>query len=179
MTPRRARAGFTFFEVVVAGAIAGVLFLLFGQSFTTSSRMGATAHVELMAHDTARRSLDALANVLRGAYWDELGLDDAQPSTAVTFQRVTGVAESGAAVLGPPERVEWRASAAVDGIARAGNLVHVRGGAESVIAPRVPEGGFRAQLDGTLLLLTLTTFHGVDRQRTSQVTVSCAVALRN
>lgn len=181
MTPRRRNAGFTFIEVVVTGAMAGLLFLLFSQSFASSSQLGTTAHMGLMAHDNARRSLDAVANVVRGAYWDTLGeLDDTQPTTVLGFQRVVDISTSGAAVLGSDERIEWRAVAgAVDGIAHPGSLVHVTALGGTVIAPRVPQGGFKAVLAGNLLSLQLTTWHGVHAGRVANITLSCAVALRN
>lgn len=181
MIARSSRHGFTFLEMAVVGATTGLLFLLLSQSFTGSSRLAASTHLALSTSDDARRSLDALANVLRGASWDAMdGFDEVGQATTPVFQRVVSVNAAGAAVLGPPERIEWRAMPApVDGIAQPGRLVHVGPVGEAVIAPRVPQGGFAVRLEGRQLRITLTTWHATSSANTSTVTLQTTIALRN
>ena len=77
MSRTRSKAGFTFFEMAVVMAAAGMLYLLLGQTLSGAARLSSASRASLQAGDDLRRSLDAIASVLRGASWSSLGGFDA------------------------------------------------------------------------------------------------------
>lgn len=171
--------GFTFFETVVVVAAAGLLYMLLGESLSASSGLTRTSRASLQANDDQRRSLDAISGVLRGAAWSTLvGFDVNDQATTVSFQRPVAADVNGA-VLGPVETVRWRVGAAVDGMQTVGEVVHVTGGTTTVLAPRVPSGGFRLERTGTTVKVLLTTFASTSQRAVTQSDAEALVALRN
>lgn len=179
MSRTRTQGGFTFIETAVVATVAALLYLLLGQTLTTSSNLSSTSRASLLAHDDARRSVEAITSVLRGASWDSLGGFDANDvATTPTFQRVLGSNEAGY-LLDTVETLRWRSARQADGIQSAGEVVLERNGVASVVAPRVTNGGFRVERTGTTLKVILTTFASTSQSVVTSTTAEALVALRN
>jgi prepilin-type N-terminal cleavage/methylation domain-containing protein len=179
MSRARAQAGFTFFETMVVVAVGGVLYLLLGESLSTSSKLSSTTRAELQVNDDVRRSLDAIAGILRGASWETLdGFNQQDVAVTPSFQRVIGSSAQGY-VLDSVESLSWRSARSADGIDYAGEVVHVKDGETTVVAPRVPGGGFRVERTGTTLKIVLTTYASTSQRVVTQRTSETLVALRN
>ena len=54
-----------------------------------------------------------------------------------------------------------------------------KAGQVTVLAPRVPSGGFRVERTGTTLKVLLTTYASTSQRVVSQTTAETLVALRN
>ena len=174
-----AQGGFTFLETMVVVAVGGLLFGLLGQALSGSANLSNVSRVSLLAEDDARRSVDAIASTLRGASWESLtGFDQDDIATTPGFRRVVGSDPSGQ-VLDEEETLRWRAARAADGIQSPGEVVLEKGGVATVVAPRVPSGGFRVERTGTTLRVVLTTFASTSQRVVSQTTAEALVALRN
>jgi hypothetical protein len=180
MSSGRRQAGFTFFELTVVVAAAGMLYLLLGQTLGSSARLSSTSRATLQASDDLRRSLDAIAAVLRGASWQSLGgFDENDVATQPTFQRALSHNINGT-VLDTVETLRWRSSSrSADGIQYAGEVVLEKDGQVTVLAPRVPLGGFRVERTGTTLRVLLTTFASTSQRVVTQSSSEMLVALRN
>lgn len=179
MSRTRSTAGFTFFEMAVVMAAAGMLYLLLGQTLSGAARLSSASRASLQAGDDLRRSLDAIASVLRGASWSSLGGFDANDvATQPTFQRAIGSDINGT-LLDTVETLRWRPARAADGIQYAGEVVLEKAGQVTVLAPRVPSGGFRVERTGTTLKVLLTTYASTSQRVVSQTTAETLVALRN
>jgi hypothetical protein len=88
--------------------------------------------------------------------------------------------KAGAPILDAPRQISWRArSESVEGVAKPGELVVTSGGQQTVIARRVPAGGFRATLLGSTLRITLTTYSSGTNDRLAMLTGDTSLALRN
>jgi hypothetical protein len=180
MSRRRAQRGFTLLEVTIAAAFAALTFAVFGQVFSTTDGLSRESRGNLRAHEELRRNLEAVANVLRGVDIDTLGgFDESGIASEPEFQRVTG-ADALGATLGGAEALRWEARpGAADGVKSPGRVVHDRGGVATVLADRVPEGGLQVQLDGTRLVVRLTTYYETAQRTTVTVSGETAVSLRN
>jgi prepilin-type N-terminal cleavage/methylation domain-containing protein len=179
MSRGRVQAGYTFLEMMVVVAAASLLYLLFVETLSSSSSLARTSRADLQANDDARRSLDVLANTLRGAAWTSLdGFDADDVATQPSFQRVAG-SDANGAVLDVVETLRWRATASVDGIVGAGEVVLEKAGAVTVLAPRVPGGGFRVERSGNTLRIFLTTYASTSQRVVTQAAAEALVALRN
>jgi prepilin-type N-terminal cleavage/methylation domain-containing protein len=179
MSRVRLQRGFTFFETMVVVAVGGVLYLLLGESLSASSRLSSTSRAELQVNEDARRSLDTLAGLLRGASWESLdGFNEQDVALQPSFQRVVGSGPQGY-VLDSVETLRWRPTPGVDGIDYAGEVVHEKDGQSTVVAPRVPGGGFRIERTGTTLKIVLSTFASTSQRVVAQRTSETLVALRN
>ena len=180
MSPtRRTQAGFTFFEIALVMVILGSAFAVFANVFTSSEGLAEESRAMLRAHEDLRRNLEAVANVVRGVDIATLGgLDGDGASTAPTFQRVTGADMIGR-TYDAVETIYWVASPAVDGIAFPGRVVHEKSGTVTLLADRVPKDGFRVTLDGTTLVIHLTTYASTSARRTATVSGKTAVSFRN
>jgi prepilin-type N-terminal cleavage/methylation domain-containing protein len=178
--PRRTQAGFTFFEVAVVMAILGAALAVFGNVFSTSEALAEESRATLRAHEDLRRNLEAVANVVRGADIDTLGGIDAQgTSTQPTFQRVTGADMIGR-TYDAVETISWVPhTQGIDGITNPGRVVHVKSGVTTLLADRVPKDGFWVTLDGTTLVIHLTTYSSTSARRTATVSGKTAVSFRN
>src|SRR5688572_27649469 len=162
---RRRPRGFTMIEVAVTLAVLGMSLAAFARAFATGAGLATTSRAALFAHDDARRSLDAISSVLRGAHFLSLGgFDELGVATAPVFQRAIGTDPDGI-VLDAPEVLSWRAVAPLDGIASPGEVVLTKNGTSTVIAPRVPSGGFRVVLSGNTLRIALTTYSSTSQRQ--------------
>jgi prepilin-type N-terminal cleavage/methylation domain-containing protein len=177
---RRKQAGFTFLEIAVVMLILGSAFAAFATVFQSSEGLAEESRAALRAHEDLRRNLEAVANVVRGVDIDTLGgLDADGSSTRPTFQRVTGADMLGR-TYDATETIFWVALAQpVDGIANAGQVVHEKAGVRTLLADRVPNNGFRVTLDGTTLVIHLTTYSSTSARRTATVSGQTAVSFRN
>jgi prepilin-type N-terminal cleavage/methylation domain-containing protein len=177
---RRTQAGFTLIEVGVVMLILGGAFAVFANVFTSSENLAEDSRAMLRAHEDLRRNLEAVANVVRGVDIDTLGGIDAQGvSKQPTFQRVTGADMIGR-TYDAVETIYWvAATQGVDGIANPGRVVHVKSGVTTLLADRVPKDGFWVTLDGTTLVIHLTTYASTSARRTATVSGKTAVSFRN
>ena len=138
------------------------------------------SRVRHRAEERLRRNVEAVANVLRGADIDTVSGFDAtgRAIDTVYFARLHTVDRDGPIYVGA-ESIEWRADATpVDGVANPGRLVHVLDGVESVLATRVPEGGFETRFDDGALVIRLQTYYSSEG-RAEVAQGETAVSLRN
>jgi prepilin-type N-terminal cleavage/methylation domain-containing protein len=180
MSPRRRDPGFSVFEMMVAIAVLGITMAAFGHGLNASTGLASTSRATLLANDDERRSLDAIASVLRGASFTSLtGFDETGSTTSLTFQRVLGIGSS-SLVLDEPETISWRAvTRDWDGITNPGEVALTRGQMTTVIAPRVPGGGFKLTLVGNTLRIDLTTFSSTSQRKVSFSDATTYVSIRN
>jgi hypothetical protein len=117
---------------------------------------------------------------LRGADIETLGGFDANGrAVEPTFQRVTGADMLGR-TYDATESIRWlQTSGSVDGIQHPGRVVHEKDGVETLLAARVPKDTFSVVLDGSTLVIHLTTYSSASARRTATVSGQTAVALRN
>ena len=146
---------------------------------SATSGLANRSHVGLSANQTNRRTLETLSDVIRPAASSTLsGFDAHGVATAPQFQPVTG-AVAGMRQLGPVTRVEWRATAPVQGIANAGELVVVRSGVAKRVPGIVPSGGFTVTLAGSALHIHVQTAAVTTSGATTLVSGDTSVTLRN
>ncbi len=176
---RRRQAGFTFIEIAIVALILTSAFAVFAQVFQSSDGLVKRSRAALRAHEDLRRNLEAIANVLRGADIDTLGgFDSTGTAVKPTFQRVTG-ADMVGRTYGVVESIYWVSAPSIDGIANPGRVVHTKGATISLLADRVPQGGFSVTLDGTTLVISLVTYASTSQRETATVSGTTAVAFRN
>jgi prepilin-type N-terminal cleavage/methylation domain-containing protein len=168
---REREAGFSLVEVSVAIGLAGILTVVFAMTLSTAAGNSGWSNVALKVHEEHRRNLDSIATAMRGAAASSLmGFDASGTSSAPSYQCVTGM-KAGAPILDAPRQISWRArSESVEGVAKPGELVVTSGGQQTVIARRVPAGGFRATLLGSTLRITLTTYSSGTNDRLAMLT---------
>lgn len=174
-------AGFTLIELAVGVAVFGTISLAFATTFARSNALARASTATLQAGDDERRSLDAIAGALRGAAYESLqGFDEATGvALAPTFRRALGC-DGGGLLLDTPETLSWRAVARpINGIAAPGEVVLVKDGTTTVVAPRVPKDGFRVTRSGNTLRIALTTFCSSSQRTVSTATWTTYVSLRN
>jgi prepilin-type N-terminal cleavage/methylation domain-containing protein len=177
---RRSQAGFTMIEVAVVTVIFAVTFAIFGQVFSTSDNLVSESRAHLRAHEDLRRNLEMLANVLRGVDIDTLGGFVDGEATAPSFRRITG-ADLYGRTYSDTETLQWEAvNVSVNGVDNPGRVVSVQGLNRTLVADRVPLGGFRVTLQGSAILITLSTYASTSDPRVVTVTGDTAVvSLRN
>ncbi len=174
------QAGYTFLELVTATAIFALMVASFGRVFSSSSGLSASSRAALRAHEENRRSLAALSDVLRGAAWDTLaGFAADQTSTTPSFHLLLG-SDAAGRLLDTVESVEWRSTAAlVNGVTEPGEVVVLKDGQVTRLAPRVPRGGFSVVRQGNTLEIHLVTYYATREGRLALVTGEASVSLRN
>jgi len=177
--PRAGMRGFTLIEMAIALAITSIIATGTVRMIGTSNGLAAETRRALRSEQECMRNVSAIKNVLRAVDWTTLsGFDATMTATAPSFQRVVGT-DDGGRVLGPVERLEWRAASdAVKGITGHGNVVLVSGGVETVVARRVVANGFRVVREGYLLRVRLSTWAIADGLATV-ATRESAVSVRN
>lgn len=195
-SPRRARArGFTLIELMVVLAIAGIMFAALAQTLGTSTRLYGTARAYLRSDDDLHRSLDAICGMLRGAMMSTMDpipaivesdgvtgitVDDwrDQWATQLTFKWPSDA--QSVYLPGDPRTLRWRSAAPVNGITSPGEVVHEMLGVTTVVAPRVPAGGFKIRRVGESSLEVMLSTYSSTAQRTNAITTaSASVLVRN
>lgn len=175
----RSQSGFTFVEVTLTFLIFGLLLSLYGQGLAASSGLADQSHARLRAVEDSRRNLRAIADRLRGGAIATLTGFAGGVATDLSFQTVAS-ATNGVRTLGPATQLVWRSSAApVEGVAYPGEVVATQSGVTTVIAPRVPSGGFQVTQLGNTLVVLLTTYHAYRGHAPALVTDRISVCLRN
>jgi hypothetical protein len=107
------------------------------------------------------------------------GFDEAGVATSLGFCRALGADASGI-VLDVPESLAWRSvSQKYSGISAPGEVVLTKNGVGTVLAPRVPSGGFMVTRVGNTLRITLTTFSSKSQRTLATSTCTTYVSLRN
>src|SRR5262249_54899325 len=109
MRARTRQSGFTLLEMALGGAItAFVLTGVAGLLFSTNG-LAQRSHANPPASATTRRSLERLADLMRGAAVTSLtGFNVAGVATTPVFQIVTGL-NAGNPVLSLPYTLQWQA----------------------------------------------------------------------
>ncbi|MDJ0522306.1 MAG: type II secretion system protein [Planctomycetota bacterium] len=176
-SPRQ--GGWTIWETLVAVNVLGMAALLIGGLFASMEDARHRAQARQVARGDLQRNLEALATVLRRADLRTLdGFDSAGRSARPLFARAT-IERDGTRTVGPREELRWSAvSADVPGVASPGRIVHVREGAEQILAENVPGGQFTVRWDGGMLVVELATYHVVG-DHAQVVRGSTAVLVRN
>ena len=118
--------------------------------------------------------------MLRGADLSTLsGLDSDWSSDNPSFARVIG-ADMSNRLYGPTEELRWIASTReADGVEHPGAVWLVSATGQRLMADRVPQGGFEVRLDGSTLVVTLTTYYTTRDQTTVLAEGNTAITLRN
>ena len=181
MERRDRQAGFTLLELTIAAALGAAVTAAFATTFATSSGLWGRSTVSLRVYEEHRRNLDAVANAFRGAVTSSLsGFDANNSSTAPVCQLVVGADDKGNLVLDEPRQITWRATAErAEGVDKPGELILTQAGQKTVIARRVPAGGFRAALLGSTLRFTVTTYSTGSNHQLSMLTGDTSLTLRN
>lgn len=180
MSRRASQAGYTFFEAMVVIAMFTLLVLSFGRVFGSTSGLSTESRANLHAQEDNRRSLEVLANKLRGACWASLtGFAADGTATAPGYKCATGADGSGI-ILDVAEAMSWRStSAAVNGVPSPGEVICTKNGVTTVLAPRVPSGGFKVIQSGSALRVQLTTYFSSSQRKVATATSEVSVSLRN
>ena len=176
MTDQR---GFSLIEVVICLVIV-VSGLGVATSLTaTTTELVKDDNIRTRLHAEHRRSLLTIGNVLRTASLQSLAGFTDSVATEPVFRRVTGVALNNILQLGE-QRLQWRAADAdVPGVEMPGALWLVSDGEATLVADRVPAGGFSVRMEGSVLAIELSTYYATDLNHTAQFTSETAVYLRN
>ncbi len=180
MTPRpRGQAGFTMTEVAIAIAVLATSLAAFGRVFTGTQNLAYDSRARIRAQEEHRRSLEALADAVRGASVTSFtGFAVDGTSSNPTYQRVTGLSGS-TRVLESPEQLQWVAVANIDDVSGPGRVMRIQNGVARVLADRVPFGGFVVTLQGNVLRIRLTTTYSTSQRKVASVTAEIAVSVRN
>ena len=173
------QGGWTLLETLVSAVILSIALLTFLDVFSSSTRLTRDTRAKHRAEETLRRNLESVANLVREADAGTVdGFDAAGVSTNPTFARVEGADENGR-IYSATEQLKWKASSSeVPGVSAPGRVVHVRDGSETLIADRVPSGGFSVWFDGDALVVKVRTYYAVDGHL-EMATGTTSVALRN
>jgi type II secretory pathway pseudopilin PulG len=177
---RRRQAGFTLLEAMIAISFVLMMMTGFGHVFARSNGVADQSYSTVRAHEEHDRNLRAVADILRCASWDSVGGFAADgTSTAPWFCRVIGSDAKGR-VMDAPETLSWRAvSKTVHGVTNPGELVVTKNGESTVVASRVPQGGFVVRQNGNTLRVTLTTYYSASNRIVTSVSGDVSVSLRN
>jgi hypothetical protein len=172
--------GYTLFELVFSASVLSLILLTSSQVFGSSEGLVLDSRAQLHAHEGLRSNLEALVGVLDGIDVDTLtGFDAEGTAVAPVFRRVLGADATGR-IYGPAESLRWRAVAGVvDGVKVPGEVVHLVGTQERVIARCVPLDGFELAWDGDTLVVLLKTYTRTSNARTAVVAGSTATPVRN
>jgi hypothetical protein len=164
--------GYTLFELVFSASVLSLILLTSSQVFGSSEGLVLDSRAQLHAHEGLRSNLEALVGVLDG-------FDAEGTAVAPVFRRVLGADATGR-IYGPAESLRWRAVAGVvDGVKVPGEVVHLVGTQERVIARCVPLDGFELAWDGDTLVVLLKTYTRTSNARTAVVAGSTATPVRN
>lgn len=173
------QSGWTIWETTIAMSLVALAMLAFGSVFSSSETLVRDTRAKHRAEESLRRSLEALANVVRDADQGTLDGFDAQGVSANPyFARVTGVDAIGK-TYGPLEELRWSAAVQpVEGVASPGRILHVRNGLTTLVADNVPSDGFSVRREGKSLVVAVKTYYVVDGHL-ELAEGTTAVALRN
>ena len=174
------RRGYTLLEVAMCVALFSLIIASVNSLLNSAAGQVKSNRVRMRASTEHRRSLDALADTLRAADITTLtGFDAHGKSTTPSFAKVTG-ALLDERVHGDTVQMQWRAAAApVNDVAHPGAVFLVGPESETLIADRVPDGGFEVRQEGTTLVIRLSTYYTTSDRSTTLVTSETAVTLRN
>jgi type II secretory pathway pseudopilin PulG len=180
METRYPEAGFSLFELIVAMGLATTLAAVIVASFVTSHGLANRSTTVLQAHEDYRFNLEAVAGVMRDAVYSTLSNFDEDGTTAEpSFQRAVGIDENGL-VLEDTSVISWRATAEkVAGVDQPGELVLTRGSEQTVLARRVPAGGFRVARLGRMLRIEMTTYRGGPDHMLETISGQTSLLVRN
>lgn len=180
MKPSRTLLGFTLTETAATIGLLGLVASAFGGVFASSAGLSAGTRARLLAEDDGRRSIAAVADALRGAYYPSLtGFGTNGGTSYLSFRRVLGSGQSDL-VLDATESVYWRTiEREVDDVQSPGEVVLVKNGVTTVLAPRVPAGGFYVTRSGNELSITLTSYSSTSQRRVGWITQRLTVSIRN
>lgn len=173
-------AGFTIYELVIAVGMAAVGLMAVTSSLATNADMVDDARARQRAEAAHRRNITAIARVLREVDIQTLGgFDGSGNATTPSFSRVTGADLDDLTYVGE-ESLEWSPSPlAVDGVKEPGAVYLVRGEQRTLVADRVPSGGFRLVREGQNLVIHMTTYYVTSTSHLAYRTSHSVVSVRN
>ena len=177
---RASNSGFTIYEVVIVIGLTTLLLSVVTPIFTSNTNMADATLAQQRLEAAHRRNLVALSHVLRGIDLQTLtGFDAGGASMNPHFARVTG-ADLDDLTYGGSEELRWVPSPiAVDGVPSPGSVYLVRAGARTLVADRVPSGGFRVRQEGQNLVVQLATYWTTSSGKTVTKTGETVVSVRN
>ena len=179
-TGQKSERGFTLLEVAICAALFSLILVTASSLFNSAAGQVKSNRARLRAAAQHRRSLDTLADTLRDADVATLtGFDVDGKSSSPTFAQVTG-ALLDERVHSETGQMQWRAAAdPVDGVPHPGAVYLVGPSGETLLADRVPEGGFEVRQEGSTLVIRVSTYYTTSDRWTTLVTGETAVTLRN
>lgn len=174
MRPR----GFTLLELLVGVGLFAVATLAVSSTYGSASRVANDAQLNLRANGENRRSLEAVAHVLRAADADSFaGFDAKGEATALDFACVEG-ADLSARTLSDPQTLHWTPTGTLPGGIAVGDVVWLASGAQRILARHVPDGGFLVSRAGSTLVVQITTSFPAGAERV-EVRGRTAITIRN
>lgn len=177
----RAQGGFSLLEMLLAVAAAAIVLGGAIEALGGADGMVRDGRARLRAQAEHRRNLVSLTNRLRQADLRQLGGFGADgTSIAPVIRRVRGADLEGR-TFATEETIRWLPSdRPVDGVRSPGALYAVTdAGGQSLVADRVPAGGFVCRQEGAVLVVDLRTFYRTREGRTLFESGSAVVQLRN
>ena len=172
-------SGFTLLETTLAVTLLAIALLVLTTTYGSASKVANDAHFHVRASAENRRSLTAVANVLRGADLNTIvGFDSMGQAKALTFSRVEGATLS-ARTHAPSEVLTWESgSVSVAGVP-IGQVALLASGVKSTLAKHVPQNGFVVTRKDDTLVIQLTTSYPRAGPDPLEVRGRTAVTLRN
>ncbi len=176
----RRSAGFSMVESAVALAFFAGLAAAMGGVFATTTGLTNRVHADVSSGLSNRRSLEHIADLLRGASGDTMsGFDATGVATTLRFQWVTGMSGN-LPVYSSTATLKWSATpTSVTGVSSPGEVVMEQGGVTRRVAARVPSGGFYVTQSGNGVSIHLETYAPLVNGGVSRASGDTFVSLRN
>lgn len=177
---RQSQRGFTMFEIIVVTSLIALALASLGPIFTSNTNLVEDSRAKQRAEAAHRRNMAAVARVLRGVDIQTLSGFDAQGTTTQPqFSRVTGADLDDLTYTGA-EQLRWiEAPIAVDGVTRPGAVYLEHAGQRTLVADRVPAGGFRIRQEGQSLVIELRTYWSTSAGRAVSTASESVISVRN
>ncbi|MDF1701145.1 MAG: type II secretion system protein [Planctomycetota bacterium] len=179
--PRRpSQRGFTMFEIIVVTSLIALALASIGPLFTSNTNLVEDSRALQRAEAAHRRNMAAVARVLRGVDIQTLsGFDSLGTTTQPQFSRVTGADLDDLTYAGH-EQLRWiEAPIAVDGVKNPGAVYLEQAGQRTLVADRVPAGGFRVRQEGQSLVIELRTYWTTSAGRSVSTASESVISVRN
>ena len=179
VSPQGRASGFTLYEVIIVASLVGFLLSATTTLFSTNNNLASETRAHQLAEAAHRQNHAAIARVLRGIDIQTLSGFSGGVATAPSFRRVTGMSTGDLTYKGDETLLWVEAPIAVNGVEKAGAIYLERGGARTLVADRVPRGGFQVTQEGQSLVVELTTYYSTSSGSVVSKTSESVISIRN